>query len=528
AAERVLQRGGAAIDAAIAAQMVLGLVEPQSSGLGGGGFLLYWDAANKRLHSYDGRETAPLAATENLFIDAPAAQPMPFAKALVGGRSVGVPGLVHMLGAAHAVHGSQPWPSLFDPAIALAEQGFIVSPRLATLIDKVPALTVRPTMAAYLHPHGQPLRAGDRLRNAGYAATLRTLAEQGANAFYTGALAAAMVDIVASDSNAGQLALSDLSSYRSREREPVCKEVFAHTLCGMGPPSSGATTVLAMLAMLEHSQQQLALEPPSVTASVPRAHAFIEASRLAFADRNRYLADPDFIAVPVPGLLDPVYLAGRAALIDSDRRSDRLPAGTPPGTQVQSLVTGFDREVPSTTHLTIVDRAGNVASMTTSIESAFGSRLMAGGFILNNQLTDFSFAALDRDNNKVANRVQGGKRPLSSMSPFIVFNASGEPVLALGSPGGKSIIGFVARVLYETIGLQRQLPASIADRHVIATDRHLRIEPGVDQQWLNQLRAIGHQPALRAQTSGVHAIQKTRDGWLGVADPRREGTASGK
>ncbi|MGB5325276.1 MAG: gamma-glutamyltransferase family protein [Pseudomonadales bacterium] len=524
AAQAVLADGGSAIDAALAAQMVLGLVEPQSSGLGGGGFLLYWDAQQRRLFSYDGRETAPLAADESLFIDPDNGERMNFGAALVGGRSVGVPGMMRMLEMAHAAHGVKPWHQLFEPAMQLARRGFAVSPRLASLVASVPALKVRRPMREYLHAGGENLQAGSVLRNAEYAQTLAVLAAQGSDALYGGDIANTLVSRVNEDENPGTLSVYDMLVYRAVSREPVCQVIFAYRICGMGPPSSGATTVLGILGMLEalpgHDQAE-----PGVAAQATLAHRFVEASRLAFADRNYYLGDPDFVAVPVAGLIDKSYLGSRAELISDLSRLAQPAAGEPQGGLPRSMSEPL--ELASTTHLSIVDAQGNIASMTTSIESAFGSRLMSNGFILNNQLTDFSFLPRDADNRMLANRVQGGKRPLSSMSPMIVFDAQGEPVMALGSPGGKSIIGFVARVLYETLAQQRGLAEAIAAPHIVATGTALGIEPTVDNAVQEKLRALGHQPEIRAQTSGISAVQRREGGWLGVADPRREGAAAG-
>ncbi|NNC54852.1 MAG: gamma-glutamyltransferase family protein, partial [Pseudomonadales bacterium] len=439
---------------------VLGLVEPQSSGIGGGGFLLYWDADSRRLHSYDGRETAPSAASESLFVNPADGGRMAFGQALIGGRSVGVPGLLRMLAMAHKAHGAQPWQQLFEPAIALAQSGFSVSPRLASLVANVPALKVRPAIRAYLHPGGQALLAGETLSNKAYARSLETIASQGANAMYRGPLADAFVAAVNSDPNPGALSAEDMWQYRAVRREPVCRMAFEHRVCSMGPPSSGATTVLAILGTLEAlqdnanaSQASPRASGESIAANAQRAHQFIESSRLAFADRNYYVGDTDFVDVPIEGLLNPAYLASRAKLVRPQQRLANIKQGEPAGAAPRAMAEPL--ELASTTHLVIVDAAGNIASMTTSIESAFGSRLMVDGYILNNQLTDFSFLPRDANQHLLANRVQGGKRPLSSMSPVIVFNLQGEPVLALGSPGGKSIIGFVARVLYETLAQSR-------------------------------------------------------------------------
>lgn len=526
AAGAVLERGGSAIDAAIAAQMVLGLVEPQSSGIGGGAFLLYWDNTERRLYSYDGRETAPQSATEKLFLDSEG-KPLGLGEAIVGGRSVGVPGLLRMLELAHSNHGSVTWRELFDEAIDLAENGFAVSPRLHTLIERVPLLDKRPVLRNYLFENEEALQAGSRLKNIEYAVSLQEIAEQGADYFYGGELARAIVDTVNRDDNPGSLSLQDLAAYSAAEREPVCQWIFGYNICGMGPPSSGATTVLGILGQLEQLLSEGRLKRgDTVSGSVDAAHAFIEAMRLAFADRNTYLADPDFIAVPVDELLEKDYLAARAALIDPLERTEAISAGKlNEGNTAFVTASGFD--LPSTTHLSIVDSAGNIASLTSSIETAFGSRLMTNGFILNNQLTDFSFSPVDKDGGDVANRVEGGKRPLSSMSPMIIFNKANEPVMVIGSPGGKSIIAYVARVIYDHIVGGNDLYEAINGKHVVDTGR-LRLEEGIDDQLVEGLRAKGHQPALRGQSSGIHALHRIPGGWQGVADPRREGSVSAR
>jgi gamma-glutamyltranspeptidase/glutathione hydrolase len=525
AANQVLARGGTAVDAAIAAQMVLGLVEPQSSGLGGGGFMLVWDASQQKLSTYDGRETAPLSVDETLFIDADSLEPMSFFNAIIGGRSVGVPGMVKMLDLAHSNHGGLPWSDLFDDARRLATNGFVVSERLHTLIEKVPAVNARPTLASYLFNDNVALSTGVTLKNTAYAETLKKIAQRGAVAFYEGDIAEHIVDVVRADTNRGTLTANDFASYKAVEREPVCKWVFNHKVCGMGPPSSGAITVLSILAMMESAKVPDNVN--GINQSADLAHYFVEASRLAFADRNTWLADSDFVDIPVTGLFKAEYLQGRAAQIASKRTSE-FSAGVPDGGEKNSYLTMPSAELPSTTHLSIVDQYGNIVSMTTSIESAFGSRLMVDGFILNNQLTDFSFAYEDTQQKKIANRVESGKRPLSSMSPMIVFDKNNNPLIAIGSPGGKSIIGYVARVLYETLALNQNLEQSIADAHIIDIGNRLRLEKSVSKELVLALKAKGHDPELRALTSGLHVIQKSGTGWRGVADARREGIALGQ
>ncbi len=535
AAANILAAGGNAVDAAIAAQMVLGLVEPQSSGLGGGGFMVYWDQEKGELHSYDGRETAPMLADERLFLDGE--KPLNMFNAVVGGRSVGVPGLVKMLALAHADHGVLSWPTLFNDAKELATSGFTVSHRLHELLIRVPAVKVRDDISTYFFPDGEPLLPGDTLRNADYAAVLNGLAEGGPDFFYR-ELATTIVAAVGNDTNPGELSLRDFEHYQAIRRDPVCVDLFAHKLCGMAPPSSGPTTVFAILGMMEAlvSAEEARSLGEGISSSAFLSHFFIEASKLAFADRNTYLADPDFVAVPLKAMLEKNYLNQRASLIKRDAVISAATAGDLDAGDPVARVQAPSSEQASTTHLSIVDSYGNVVSMTTSIEAAFGSRVMANGFLLNNQLTDFSFLPLTEAQERVANRVQAGKRPLSSMSPILVFDSNSRPVLAIGSPGGKSIIPYVARVLYEVLALRRPLQESIDDSQLVSTDRGLVLEEGFDSDTLEALKRIGHEPKLRPQASGLHAVsrlnQSERDAadaaWLAVADSRREGTVAGQ
>lgn len=522
AATAMLAAGGSAVDAAIAAQLVLGLVEPQSSGIGGGAFMLHWNARQSRLQAYDGRETAPATVEETLFLR-PDGSPMGYFEAVIGGASVGVPGVVKMLALAHAEHGELDWKRLFEPAIRLAREGFAVSPRLHLLLDKVPRVAVNPAIRDYFYTaEGDPLPEGARLRNPAYAHTLEQLAREGAEVFYRGAIARDIVRAVGSDPNRrGALSLEDMAAYRALERDPVCGRYRHYRVCGMPPPSSGGTTVLAILGMLE------ALEVDPAAPLVQRAHFFAEASRLAFADRGRYLADPDMVAVPTAGLVDSAYLRRRAQLIDPCQAMADNPPGDPPGAPPRAAAAS--PELPSTSHLSIVDAEGNALSMTSSIEMAFGSRILVGGFLLNNQLTDFSFVPRKPGQHLVANRVQGGKRPRSSMAPTVVF-ADDRPVLLIGSPGGSRIIDYVARSLWDVLDGRRDLPQAVAAPHWVHSGRgDLELESGHDLEALAEgLRERGHSVTLRPQTSGLHAIQIAPDGLLGVADPRREGAAAGR
>jgi gamma-glutamyltranspeptidase/glutathione hydrolase len=528
AATRMLEQGGSAIDAAIAAQLVLGLVEPQSSGIGGGAFLLYWDQANRDLLSFDGRETAPANVDAAHFLTAEG-KPEAFLDAVIGGHSVGTPGVVHMLAQAHKKFGKLPWEKLFEPAIQLAEQGFSISPRLASLLRDTPKLATSPDMVAYFFTaDGNPKPAGTLLRNPAYAATLKQLARGGDQAFYEGPIARAIVDKVQKNPvRNGKLALTDLKRYRSVERVPVCASFREYSVCGAPPPSAGGTTVLAILGLLERFPDA-ALQPETTGFY----HLFAEASRLAFADRDTWLADPDFVSVSVQGLLDPDYLAARSQLIDPAKAMASARPGEP--TQPAAARKAAYRqaaspELMSTSHISIVDAAGNALTMTTSIESAFGSRLMVGGFLLNNELTDFSFAPSGADGKAIANRIEPGKRPRSSMAPIIVFQ-QGQPILLTGSPGGSRIIDYVAKtLLYVLIG-GKSIDEAIASPHIIHMGPALELEKGrIDEGQQQALRALGHKLIEVDQTSGLNAIgiEQGAGRLNGANDPRREGSVRG-
>lgn len=526
AALQMLARGGSAVDAAIAAQLVLNVVEPQSSGIGGGGFLVHYDAQRRRVQAYDGRETAPAAADASLLLDADG-KPLPFAQARNGGRAVGTPGLLAMLDMAHREHGRLPWASLFAPAIAIAQRGFAISPRLARAIAAdADALCAQPATKAYFcTAEGAPKPAGSVLVNRAFAATLQAIARGGAQAFYHGPLAADLVAAVQSDPRQpGRLALKDLAQYRARARDPLCGTYRSRfTICGIGPPSSGTATVLATLGMLE------AFPLASYAPLAPEAvHLISEAFRLAYADRAQYLADADFVAVPLAGLLDPDYLRQRAQRIDPLRTlgepAPGLPAGAPPR--------GHDRalEPASTTHISIVDRAGNAVALTSSIEHAFGSRIFVRGFLLNNQLTDFSFAPTDAAGRPLANRIEPGKRPRSSMAPTLVFDRDGALRLVLGSPGGAHIIHYVTKVLIAVLdwGLDVQQAIDLPNFGAFAQATTWLERDRAPASLAEALQARGHAVAFADLPSGLHAIARLPDGSLaGGADPRREGVARG-
>ena len=520
AGRAVLAAGGSAADALVAVQVVLGLVEPQSSGLGGGAFLVYYDAASQELTTLDGRETAPLAATPTLFQDA--GEPLGFFDAVVGGRSVGTPGTPALLAAAHARWGKLEWGPHFDAAIALAENGFAVSPRLAGLIERdAERLQTFPATAEYFFPGGAALQAGDTLTNAAYAQTLRLLQSGGADAFYLGDVAADIVAAVAgAEGNPGLLSETDLAIYRVKERPPVCASYRAYEVCGMGPPSSGALTVGQILGML-NGFDLAALGPES-----PEAWRLIgDASRLAFADRGLYMADSDFVPMPTAGLVDPAYLAERAALLAGPEALAEVSPGAPAWDHAEVLSPDESIEFPSTSHISIVDADGNVASMTTTIENAFGARVMARGFLLNNELTDFSFRS-HRDGVPIANRLEPGKRPRSSMSPTIVMQ-DGVPVLAVGSPGGSRIIGYVAKTIIAWADWGFDVQAAIDLPHAVNRFGTYDVEEGTAAEALSEpLTAMGYEVNARGLTSGLHAIE-IGDSLLGGADPRREGIALG-
>jgi gamma-glutamyltranspeptidase/glutathione hydrolase len=519
----ILRAGGSAADALVAVQAMLGLVEPQSSGIGGGAFLVWRDAATGTVTTFDGRETAPKAATQDLFLG-PDGKPLEFFDAVVGGRSVGTPGVVRLMEAIHKRAGKLEWARLFDGAIKTATDGFAVSPRLEALVaEDGDMLGKEPTTRDYFYPAGKPIVAGDTLRNPTYAASLSAIASAGAEAFYTGAMAEALVAAVRGHAtNPGLLTLEDLAGYKAVEREAVCAPYRGHEVCGMGPPSSGAIAIGQILGMIEP------FDVAALGHEDPESWRIIgDATRLAFADRERYVADSDFVSMP-KGLLNADYLKTRAELI---RRPTALgkgevSAGDPPWDKAELRVDGVSAEIPSTTHFVIVDAAGNVASMTSSIENGFGARLMTGGFLLNNQLTDFSFAP-EKDGSAVANRVEPGKRPRSSMSPTIVLK-DGNPVFALGSPGGSNIIPYVAKTIVALVDWKMDMQQAVALPHLTNRFGSYDLEAGTAAAGLaKDLEALGYKVAEKEQNSGLHGVSFTADGLAGGADPRREGVAVG-
>jgi gamma-glutamyltranspeptidase/glutathione hydrolase len=541
---QVLRDGGSAVDAAIAMQMVLTLVEPQSSGIGGGAFLLHWDG--RRVQAYDGRETAPMAASEDQFIGSDG-RPLPFREAAASGLSVGVPGVLRMLERVHREHGRLKWSALFEPAIELAQRGFPVSPRLHALLERETRLADDAAARAYFYDaQGHALAIGTLLKNPALADTLRTLAAAGADAFYRGPIAADLVRAARGEPrHPGRITEADLAAYQAPERDPVCVPYRSWTVCGMGPPSSGGITIGQILGMLARFDlASLAPQPGGAEPQAQAIHLITEAERLAFADRNLYLADSDFVHVDAAAMLDPGYLAARARLI-----GERSIGVAEPGSLLRAGA-GFapDPSAPrmATSHLCVVDQWGHAVAMTTSIETAFGSRIFVRGFLLNNQLTDFSFAprALGPDGRvaadapPVANRVQPGKRPLSSMAPTLVLDrASGRLAASLGSPGGTWIISFVVKTLVALLDWRMDAQQAVALPDFGSRNGPTELEAGrFSPTLVHDLQARGHTVVQVPMTSGLQAIVAAKDQpgptasairWMGGADPRREGLAIG-
>jgi gamma-glutamyltranspeptidase/glutathione hydrolase len=523
----ILRKGGSAIDATIAVQMVLGVVEPQASGIGGGGFLLHYDARSRRVTAWDGRESAPAAATETLFLDI-YGRPLPFPLAVASGLSIGVPGVVRMLEETHRRHGKLPWKDLFAPAIKLAADGFAVPPRLGRALAGERVLQNDPqARAVYFNDDGSPRKIGDTIRNPDLAETMRLIAERGAEVLHSGPLADAIVAAVAREPRPGKMSAADLADYRALQRAPLCRALREWIICGMGPPSSGPLAILQTLPLLDRA--------PVATGEAGDAHRIAEASRMAFADRERFVGDPGFVAVPIDGLLDSAYLARRGSALSDERVMPRVSPGQPPGAPLPGPAAAPAKPERGTSHLAIVDRDGNAVSFTTTIETVFGARRMVGGFLLNNELTDF--AAVPAVNDRpVANRVQPGKRPRSSMSPLIVTDRNGRFVLAIGSAGGSRIIGDVLQATWGALLRDLPLQDAIAARRVLNRGGATEIEGRADDEQARQLaealKTLGHTVDVSPHQGGLHGIRARRaaDGTVtyeGGADPRRDGVARG-
>lgn len=515
AGREILRQGGSAADAAIATALTLGLVEPQSSGLGGGAFALSWNAASHRVRSFDGRETAPAIAGPDWFARLDGGT-MGLREAIASGRAVGAPGLVALLVKLHEREGRLPWARLVEPARRLALDGFPVSPRLAALLALPPGIQDPAARALYFDREGRPWPVGHLLRNPAYARALERVAREGAAALQRGELARAIVERSRLAAGRSTLSTADLADYRAVEREPVCAPYRVWRICGMPPPSSGGSTVLAMLGML--SRFDLAAQKPL---SVQAVHLFAEAGRLAYADRDRYLADPDYVAVPLAGLLAPDYLAGRARMISPSASMGRAEAGRPRGAPERAEATALAEA--GTSHLSVVDRDGNAVALTSSVEDAFGSRIMVEGFFLNNQLTDFS--APGTGVLPVANAPAGSKRPRSSMSPTLVFAADGSLYAVLGSTGGGAIINHVAETLVALLDWKLPPAEALALPRVGSRNGPTELEADSAAGALAApLAGLGHELKIAPETSGLHLIVRDpKGGWLGAADPRRDG-----
>ena len=518
----ILKQGGSAADAAIATMLALTVVEPQSSGIGGGGFIVHQPARGP-LGTIDGRETAPAVASPRQFLDDDG-KPLPFMKAATGGRSVGVPGNVAAAAEAHKRWGKLPWATLFEPAIRLAE-GFTISPTMARFIafgqDSL-KLAGPEGRALYFDKDGAPLKAGTSFRNEKLAATLRAIAAGGPDAFYKGAIAEDIVKTVSTaEANPTAMTMADLAAYRAKAREPVCGRYRQWTICGMGPPSSGGVGVLAMLKQLERFDMKgLGKDNPVAW------HLFAESQRLAYADRDKWLGDADFISVPVKGMADPAYLAARSALISPGARIAKAEAGMPAGAPT-ARVTAADNEVAGTTNFAVADAAGNVVTWTSTVEKTFGSGLVSGGFVLNNELTDFNFAPEDQG-ALTANRVQPGKRPRSSMSPTIVYDAKGKPVLAIGAAGGTTIIAQVSKAIIGVLDWGLPVEEAIALPQLIAIGDRFAVEKGTMlEAMIPAFTAMGHKPVATALPLKLNGVQRVAGGWRGGADARGEGRPAG-
>ena len=520
AGANILSRGGTAADAMVAVQTVLGLVEPQSSGMGGGGFLVWYDATSGELTTLDGRETAPFAATERLFQD-DTGEPIKFWDAVIGGRSVGVPGTPALIQVAHSKWGKLPWKDLFKRAASLADRGFVVSHRLSGLLaTEQQRMSSSIDALSYFFPKGKSLSQGTLLINREYGNLMRRLAEHGSDIFYSGPTASSIVATIrVGNENPGLITLADLANYTIKERPAICTKFRSYEVCGMGPPSSGAIGVGQILGMINAYPVGKMRDPQTL-------RLIGDATRLAFADRGRYLADADFVYVPSTELVDEQYLRSRASLLNKNIAIPKVAAGEPIASLSQRRAPNLSIEQQSTTHVSIVDTYGNVLSLTSSIENAFGSRLMTNGFLLNNQLTDFSFKS-SSNGVPVANRVEGGKRPRSSMAPTIVLQ-DGKPVLVIGSPGGSRIISYVANTIVAILDWGLDVQKAVSQPHAVNRFGTYEIEKATRLiEIKNSLKELGYDVTERSLNSGLNVIMIQNGSLFGGSDPRREGIAIG-
>ncbi len=521
----IIKAGGNAVDAAVAVELVLTMTEPQSSGVGGGGFMLFWDQPQKRMHMYDGREKAPAAAVEKRFFR-PDGALMGRIEAIVGGKSVGVPGVMRMLELAHRQNGKLPWAKLFEPAIRIADEGFPIGPRLHALLANDRYLPLwEPTKSFFYTADGKAKPPGTLLKNPEFAIVLRRMAAEGAEALYTGSIAADMVKTVTTAArNASDMTVADMAAYEAKERDPICGKYRDKKVCTISPPSSGGISVLQTLGMVERFDMA-ALGPQSVAAY----NAIAEAGRLALADRAMYVADPDFFPTPVKELIAGGYIAGRSKLIDPNGRMKEAPAGDLALKKAMNLFAAESPEIPATTHFSIVDRQGNAVAMTATIESGFGSKLMSNGFMLNNELTDFSYDDIAQGRT-VANRVQGSKRPRSAMSPTLIFDRDGKLEIVIGSPGGPAIPAYVAKTIIALVDWKLTPAEAVGTANIVPTGDALNLEEGTFlEKQAEAFKALGHTVRVDGSGSGLHAIRIMPDGTLmGGADPRREGAVRGE
>jgi gamma-glutamyltranspeptidase/glutathione hydrolase len=522
AGDEMLKAGGTAVDAAIAAAIMLNLTEPQSSGIGGGAFIMSFDAAGKSVNAYDGREKAPATAQGDRFLDSKG-KPLPLRDAISSGKSVGVPGLLRVMELAHQKHGKLPWAKLFEPTIRLAESGFPVSERLHTVIKLDKTLRANANAKAYFYDAaGEPLAVGATLKNPAFAAVLRRVAKEGPDAFYKGEIARDISTAVNNQPNPGGMTVQDIAAYQAKERAVLCGTYRAYKVCGMPPPSSGGIAVLAMLGALERFPMST-VRPNSAEA----VHLFSEAGRLAYADRDYYVGDPDFVNVPATALVAPDYLKTRSALIRPDASMKRAAPGVPAGVKLAWAPDELS-EIPATSHISVIDAAGNAVSMTTTIEAVFGSHIMVHGFLLNNQMTDFALSP-EENGLPVANRIEGGKRPRSTMSPTLVFDAAGKLKMTVGSPGGSAIINYVAKTLVGVLDWNLDIQQAISLPNRGSRNRATEVELGTELEKLaGPLKAMGHDVQAIEFTSGLQGIVVTPDGLSGGADPRREGFVLGE